>query len=225
MVLELTKLIGDYIAVENGVFDNYGVNAIKTGDGRVINFTNIKEKQYLGIDDTKGNYFYILINPTITIGEPERQISSCYKAHEATAKCRLVAMSFDGTLTGDWLSNRIIRNLQDVVFTGVTRAKVNIKATNFNYVDVLKEEVRESIDSGTEFVGMYVDFDLVYQQNTNSCDACRNELATGYVTIVDQDNNVIKLVPCGGTYTVEALQQIIQTLTDPAPVTIIQTLT
>jgi hypothetical protein len=32
-------------------------------------------------------------------------------------------------------------------------------------------------------------------------------------------------VPCGSYYTIEVLQQLIQTLTDPAPVTIIQTLT
>jgi hypothetical protein len=45
------------------------------------------------------------------------------------------------------------------------------------------------------------------------------------VRIIDQDGNVIAVVPCGSYYTIEVLQQLIQTLSDPAPVTIIQTLT
>jgi len=224
MVLELVQKIGDYVITENSFFDNYGVNAIKSADGRVISFNDKNEKQYLGIDDTKGNYFYILVNPLIGLEEPNRRISSNYVAHIATAKCRLVAVSFTGKLEGDWLADRLIRNFQDIVFTGNSKAKINLKQTNYNYVDVLKEEVREQIDSGTNFTGVYLDFELSWTQSTNSCIDCKNELATGYVTIVDQDDNVIKLVPCGGTYTVEALQQIIQTLTDPAPVTIIQTL-
>jgi len=46
----------------------------------------------------------------------------------------------------------------------------------------------------------------------------------GIVTIVDQDGNVLTTLNPNSTYTVEVLQEIIQTLTDPAPATIIQTL-
>ena len=42
---------------------------------------------------------------------------------------------------------------------------------------------------------------------------------------IDQDGNIIAVVPCGSYYTIEVLQELIQTLTNPAPVTIIQTLT
>ena len=45
------------------------------------------------------------------------------------------------------------------------------------------------------------------------------------VRIIDQDGNIIAVVPCGSYYTIEVLQELIQTLTNPAPVTIIQTLT
>lgn len=45
------------------------------------------------------------------------------------------------------------------------------------------------------------------------------------VLIKDQNGNTIQTFNTSGTYTVEVLQQIIQTLTDPAPSTIIQTLT
>lgn len=47
----------------------------------------------------------------------------------------------------------------------------------------------------------------------------------GVVTIIDQYGNVLTTLNPNSTYTVEVLQEIIQTLTDPAPVTIIQTLT
>lgn len=44
------------------------------------------------------------------------------------------------------------------------------------------------------------------------------------VTIVNQNGNVIATLIGGQSYQVEQLQQIIQTLTDPAPATIIQSL-
>ena len=43
--------------------------------------------------------------------------------------------------------------------------------------------------------------------------------------IVDQDGNILTTLYAGQTYEVEVLRQIIQTLNDPAPATIIQTLT
>lgn len=48
---------------------------------------------------------------------------------------------------------------------------------------------------------------------------------TGGVDILDQFGNVLTTLYPNQKYTVEVLQQIIQTLTDPAPATIIQTLT
>ena len=42
--------------------------------------------------------------------------------------------------------------------------------------------------------------------------------------IIDQNGNTLATLPPGSYYTVEVLQEIIQTLTDPAPATIIQTL-
>jgi hypothetical protein len=51
-----------------------------------------------------------------------------------------------------------------------------------------------------------------------------SSLSDGSVKVYDQDDNLLYTLYPGQTLTVEALQQIIQTLTDPAPVTIIQTL-
>lgn len=45
------------------------------------------------------------------------------------------------------------------------------------------------------------------------------------VKVYDQDNNLLYTLYPGQTLTIEVLQQIIQTLNDPAPVTLIQTLT
>jgi hypothetical protein len=45
------------------------------------------------------------------------------------------------------------------------------------------------------------------------------------VKVYDQDGNLLYTLYYGQTLTIEVLQQIIQTLTNPAPVTLIQTLT
>ena len=96
---------------------------------------------------------------------------------------------------------------------------VNENATLTDFVDAFNDEV----------AGWYFDVEF---KSIFEWDACSLPI-TGSpaiinpddVRIIDQDGNVIAVVPCGSYYTIEVLQQLIQTLTDPAPVTIIQTLT
>jgi hypothetical protein len=59
----------------------------------------------------------------------------------------------------------------------------------------------------------------------STCETPNSGLNAGVVKILDQNGNVIATLNPNSTYTVEVLQQIIQTLVDPAPSTIIQTLT
>lgn len=78
--------------------------------------------------------------------------------------------------------------------------------------------------------GWRTDIQIETDFDNNYCDIPSGtfvspESASNYVTIVDQEGNVLTTINAGQSYTVEVLQEIIQTLTDPAPATIIQTLT
>lgn len=70
---------------------------------------------------------------------------------------------------------------------------------------------------------MTVSVEQFYDMST--CETPNSGLNAGVVKILDQNGNVIATLNPNSTYTVEVLQEIIQTLVDPAPVTIIQTLT
>ena len=59
----------------------------------------------------------------------------------------------------------------------------------------------------------------------STCETPNSGLNAGVVQILDQNGNVIATLNPNSTYTVEVLQEIIQTLIDPPPTTIIQTLT
>ena len=71
--------------------------------------------------------------------------------------------------------------------------------------------------------GWGFELNIVQHYDRSVCSTPNNNIA-GLVSILDQNGNVIATLNPNSTYTVEVLQEIIQTLTDPAPATIIQTL-
>jgi len=71
--------------------------------------------------------------------------------------------------------------------------------------------------------GWGFELNVVQHYDHSTCLTPNNNTA-GLVSILDQNGNVIATLNPNSTYTVEVLQEIIQTLTDPAPATIIQTL-
>ena len=173
MVLELLEEIGDYIKAANPFFDNFAVNGIKLSDGRVVQFSDNPEKKYIGISDCEGNYFYLRFNPKITFQEKERRISSCSPPFQGVADCRIVALSFSNIVSSDKLTDKLIRDLK--TFTSINkiaRPVIKLTAQNFNYIDVFKEEVKEAINSGMEFTGVYIDFKLIWNQDSNNCEPC-----------------------------------------------------
>jgi hypothetical protein len=177
MVLDLIKEIGDYIKAENPFFDNYAINGVKTSDGRVIQFTDNRDKKYIGITDCEGNYFYIRFDPNITFSEPARRLTSCQKTFNATAKCRIVALSFSNVVSSDKLTDRLIRGLKEFKSTNVmARPQIVLTKQNFHYIDVFKEEVRERISEGMEFTGVYIDFDLIWGQDDAICLPCELDI-------------------------------------------------
>lgn len=174
MVLTLIQEIGDYLKANIPFFDNYEVNGIRLNNsGQVIKFTDNNEKKYIGLTDCEGDYFYIRFNPNITFKEPNRRITSCQGAFLATAQCRIVALSFKNEVSADKLCDQIIRNLKNFQSTNViARPQIILKKQNFHYVDVLTEEASGAIETGLEFTGIYIDFDLTWQQDDNNCEPC-----------------------------------------------------
>lgn len=174
MVLTLIQELGDYLKANIPFFDNYGVNGIKLNNtGQVIQFTDNTEKKYIGITDCEGNYFYIRFNPKIAFKEPDRRLTSCQKNYLATAQCRIVALSFTNEVSSDKLSDQIIRTIRAFSSTNkLARPSILLKQQNFNYIDVLTEEATGAISSGMEFTGIYIDFDLTWQQDENCVEPC-----------------------------------------------------
>lgn len=177
MVIDLINEIGAFVKSENPFFDNYGVNAIKTADNRIIQFTDNHEKKYIGIDDCYGNYFYIRFDPNITFTEPQRRISSCEGKFLATAKCRLVALSFTNVVSSDKLTDALIRSLKQFASANVfARPRIILRKQNFNYSDVFNEEAAQRLTTGVEFTAIYIDFDLVFYQDSNNCEPCNIDI-------------------------------------------------
>ena len=93
--------------------------------------------------------------------------------------------------------------------------------------DVTLDPFVESFDDSVSGWSGLVEFQSIYDWDlcsvpTTGLPVVSDENA---VNIIDQNNNVIATIPSGGYYTVEVLQQLLQTLIDPAPATVIQTLT
>lgn len=177
MITALLNELGDYVKAQIPYFDNFGVNGIKLPSGQVIQFSDNQEKKYIGINDCEGNYFYIRFDPNITFREPNRRITSCQKAFEATAKCRLVALSFKNDVSSDKLSDQIIRALKSFNSINViAKPSILLKKQNFNYIDVLTEEATGALQSGLEFTGIYIDFEFNWKQDDNNCEPCKIEI-------------------------------------------------
>lgn len=79
-----------------------------------------------------------------------------------------------------------------------------------------------------EISGHFFDIQIGQQFESDVCalpvSNMPSYLSSQLVTIVNQNGNVIATLIGGQSYQVEQLQQIIQTLTDPAPITITQSL-
>lgn len=85
-------------------------------------------------------------------------------------------------------------------------------------------------DMGDWVAGWRADIQIETAFASNYCDLPSDTFlspaaAGNFAYIINQNGQTIATVLAGQTYTVEQLQILIQTLTDPAPVTIIQTLT
>lgn len=209
MAFDILDHIGTYIKANNSFFNSVRVNGIQLPDGQVIEFTNGQEKQFIGIGDNVGSGAYIRFDPSIT-HTTERRVSSV-RSGAFIKKCRLVAYSFDKSLTSETLMSKLVRDLKNILFSGASRKPVIvIRKSNYNYLDILKEEFKKEIKEmgGYEFCCISIDFDLTYWDG--ECEVCDPENPNNkYVLIIDQDGNIIARRIPPETYSVLVFDRIV----------------
>lgn len=173
MASDILDRIGTYIKDNNTYFNSFTVNGTQLPDGRVIQFTDGKEKRFIGISDNFGTAGYIRSNPRITVPTSARRISSGVNHSGYLKQCRLVAYSWNDELTSEALMTKLVTDIRNINFTGNTRVPViTIKNTNHNYLDIIKDEfLKEPKEvGGFGFVCVAIDFDLQYW--SEECSIC-----------------------------------------------------
>lgn len=182
--MALTKIfdfIGDKIKTENPWIISFAVNCIQLPDkkngqkGEVVNFVG-EEKEYLGIDDSKGNAFYIRTNPKFTYS-PQRQISSCEPTIEVTVPFKFVFFAINQDedfcpLKLESLFSNNIRNINFAKYLGEERKlKITIKTSNTDAFQVFFDEIGRKYTFGAKSVCISIDCDLKFL-STKSCVDC-----------------------------------------------------
>lgn len=124
-----------------------------------------------------------------------------------------------------------LRQVSNSKLLGAFKSDMNISLTDFterNDDDVSGHFFDLTISSamGNDGCNLPIDSGNILDNNYIYVGGNINQIVGNFqVLIQDQNGNTIQTFTTSGTYTVEILQQIIQTLTDPAPATVIQTLT
>lgn len=165
MALKIIKYIGQTIKNNNSYFDNFFVNGVQLPGGEVIEFTEQKEKEFIGIGDNFGTAFYIRFNPAISYNT-ERKISSRKSSDSANKQCWLVAYSWDQSIKAEWLMNKLETDVRRITFSNYNYSRkpvITIKKSNHNYLDIVKEELKKDLkDVPQEFICVSIHFDLRY---------------------------------------------------------------
>lgn len=180
--MALTKIfdfIGAQIKTANPWINTYAVNCIQLPDtkvglkGRVVNFIG-EEKEYLGIDDSKGAAFYIRTNPKFTY-LVQRQISSCEPTLEVTIPFKFVffAINQDEDYSPLVIENIITNNIRQLSFSdylGTERKiKIVIQNSNTDAFQIFFDEIGKKFDVGAKAVCVSVECQLKFL-STKDCE-------------------------------------------------------
>lgn len=176
MEVAILEYIGNTIKNNNSFFDTFRVNGIQLPGGEVVEFSDHKEKEFIGIGDNFGTAFYIRSNPVISY-PGERRLSSKRQSVSAVKQCRLVAFSWDMELSSEGLMNKMETDLRSIKFSNFESSRkpsITIKKSNRNYLDNAKEELKKELkDIPQEFICVSIDFELKYYPA--ECDECFSE--------------------------------------------------
>lgn len=183
----LFEFIGDQIKAANPWINSYNVNCIQLPDknngqkGEVVNFVG-EEKEYLGIDDSKGNAFYIRTNPKLTYS-PQRQMSSCEPTVEVTVPFKFVFFTINQDedfcpLKLESLFSNNIRGINFAKYLGEERKiKIIIKESNTDAFQVFFDEIGKKYKFGAKSICISINCELKFLSTKNciECDIFQDE--------------------------------------------------
>lgn len=190
MASSILDYIGQYIKARNSNFSSFGTNGVQLPSGEVVEFTDGVEKKFIGVGDNFGTSGYIRFNPKIDHQTSERRISSV-RSGSYLKRCRLVAYTFDTSISSETFMTKLVTDLKLVPFIGFRqKPTIIIRSSSHSYTDILKEELKKEPKNFSQVTCIAVDFDLRYY--ADSCESCQEfDPDDMYVKIINQDGDII----------------------------------
>lgn len=197
---------------------------------------NGQEKEVVSINDQSGNALYIRQTQPETMTE-RKALSSCDKEWDISARCKVVFYDFGGNdyiINPDKVKSKIINALSRLNFSqfvgSISEIKIDINGNSLDMEKIFTEETGKPFEGTTWPTLVSVDFTITYvNTNCGVCDIedndkdddgdfiyipCSTQKCDAFlVEIKDQDGNVLQTFNTSGVYTVEVLQQILDTIT------------
>lgn len=193
-VTALFKHIGFKLKSANPWIDGYAVNAIQLPNnsdgtsGQVVNFIG-EEKEYLGIDDSKGSAFYLKTDPEFLYA-PQRQMTSCTPDSEVTIRFKFVFFAINQPEDYDplQLENLFSNALRQMTFSdyaGIERKiRLVVLNSNANAYDVFSQEIGKKYEFGAKSVFVQINCELKFLSSRD----CDNECG------IFTDSNIISSI-------------------------------
>lgn len=172
-VLAWPELTGDCLITEDpGVIYKDGLHLAYKDPIKGVLIKTSEEFDYSGIDDRRGNFFYIrhVDDEQLTYNPVEDRVSSCLKGTQIVANLRLVSVVKDLVQVNgneryeveEFLRNALL-NLDFTDYTGIERnIEVELTLSKVNSVQVLLEErVEDATPRGVELQNVFTAIDFI----------------------------------------------------------------
>mgnify|MGYP001090714814 CR=1 FL=1 len=178
-VLTWSDLSGDCPITEDpGIEYNTGIHLAYKHPIKGVLTKMTNESEYTGIDDRRGNFFYIrhVDDEELTYSPPDKQVASCFKGTDISAKLRLVSIiqeipqssGFARYSIEEFLRNALL-NIDFKNYIGIEKnIEIELILGRVNSPQVLAEERVESAtprEFGLNNVFVAIDFILKYKLN------------------------------------------------------------
>lgn len=235
MVNSILKYIEPQLKVYMQFLNRVDSPVFRISTGEMIK-GNGQEKEVVSINDQSGNALYIRQTQPETITE-RKALSSCDKEWDISARCKAVFYAFGGNdyiINPDKVKSKIINALSRLNFSqfvgSISEIKIDINGNSLDMEKIFTEETGKPFEGTTWPTLVSVDFTITYvNTNCGVCDIedndkdddgdfiyipCSTQKCDAFlVEIKDQDGNVLQTFNTSGVYTVEVLQQILDTIT------------
>ena len=179
-ILAWPDLTGDCLITEDpGITYKDGLTlAYKNPEKGVLTKTS-EESEYTGIDDRRGNFFYIrhVDDEQITFNPVDERVASCLKSTQAVVNLRLVSVVRNLVQVNgneryeveEFLRNALL-NLDFTDYTGIERnIEIELTLSRVNNPQVLAEErVEDTKKRGFELRNVFVAIDFILKYNFNN---------------------------------------------------------